>query len=179
MMYAPFMLLLSLCFSLYASLYTSLFMLVTNMMYASPLFLLRNSLTPPCPARCSSPHLRQNKIFNTIPVNLKTFKIKMKQMQVEGRVPWLKLLYTLLSPLLRKELTTILPRCCPHKYLFRSSQDEDETDEAGGSVEALHRALLPRLPLHLHDVRPHAQTCHAKVRVSALCSGPRYQPRYL
>ena len=153
---------------------------MTNMMFASPLFLLRNSLTPPYSARCSSPHSRQIKIFNTYhPADLKTFKIKMKQMQVEGRVPWLKLLYTLLSPLLRKELTKLLSRHCPQKYLFRSSQDEDETDEAGGSVEALHRALLPRLPLHLHDVRPHAQTCHAKVRVSALCSGPRYQPKYL
>ena len=50
-------------------------------------------------------------------------------------------------------------------------QDEDETDEAGGSLEALHGALLPCLSLHLHDVRPHAQARHAKVRVSALCSG--------
>ena len=53
----------------------------------------------------------------------------------------------------------------------KQSQDEDETDEAGGSLEALHSALLPCLSLHLHDVRPHAQARHAKVRVSALCSG--------
>ena len=54
---------------------------------------------------------------------------------------------------------------------IQNSQDEDETDEAGGSAEAVHSALLPRLPLHLHDVRPHAQACHAKVGVSALCTG--------
>ena len=53
----------------------------------------------------------------------------------------------------------------------RNSQDEVEGDEAGGRPQALHRPLLPRLPLHLHDVRPHAQACHAKIGVSSLCPG--------
>ena len=48
---------------------------------------------------------------------------------------------------------------------------EDEADETWGGAEALHRPLLPRLPLNLHDVRPHAEACHAPVQVPALRSG--------
>ena len=61
-------------------------------------------------------------------------------------------------------IKTIIRKTC-------NSQDEVEGDEAGGRPQALHRPLLPRLPLHLHDVRPHAQACHAKIGVSSLCPG--------
>ena len=46
---------------------------------------------------------------------------------------------------------------------------DNEADEARGGSEALHGALLPGLPRHLHDVCAHAAPRGSALRVPPLC----------
>lgn len=46
---------------------------------------------------------------------------------------------------------------------------DDEADEVGGGAEAVHGALLPGLPRHLHDVGAHAAPRGPALRVPPVC----------
>ena len=56
----------------------------------------------------------------------------------------------------------VLPR--EQRRLASGHHADHEADEAGGGAEALHRALLPRLPLHLPHVGEYSTVQYSTVQ---------------